>query len=550
MGTMNNLTDSSIWKKLEKQYFLKWDYSIKDFFKEDEKRFENYSILFEDILFDFSKNHIDEEILPLLILLAEKSKLKHSITRQFVGGKINSTENRAVLHTALRNTSEKKIELDSVNIIPDIQEVNKQIKDFAECFHSGEYKSSSEKKFDTIVNIGIGGSHLGPDLVCSSLQNYAMKGLSVHFLSNIDKDNLNGILKKINIETTLFIIASKTFTTQETMVNATSVKKYLQSNLHNVQDYSKHFVAISTNIPACRNFGIPKERVFKFWDWVGGRFSLWSAIGMPIVLYIGYNNFVKLLNGANQLDEHFRTAPFMENIPVIMALLDIWYINFFKTKARAIIPYSKNLEKLPSFLQQLEMESNGKRIDIEGDLVNYDTGQIIWGSAGTDSQHSFFQLLHQGTQIIPIDFLAPCQTNNDNCEHQDILISNMIAQGKAFMKGKTETEALMELEKFNKDEEEMLKILPHKIFQGNRPLTTILFKKLDPKTLGILLALYEQKVFVQGIIWNINSFDQWGVELGKQLAKNILQDIIFDEETKIHDSSTNGLINFYKKMKH
>jgi len=546
---MNKLTNSSLWKKLEKQYILKKDIPLRKLFDDDPKRFKQFSIRFEEMLFDFSKNHIDDEILPILLLLAEKSQLRLAITKLFFGGKINNTEKRAVLHTALRNKSGKAVLVDNENIIPKIATVLSQMKEFSESIHNGTYRSATDKPFDTIVNIGIGGSHLGPEMVCTALKKYAIKGVKIHFVSNIDPSDISEVFELIDPETTLFVIASKTFTTQETITNANTAKLLMKKMLGENANVDKHFVAVSTNYKECLEFGIPEERVFPFWDWVGGRYSLWSAIGLPIVLYLGYSNFDQLLTGAYKMDEHFRSSPFIENIPVYMALIDIWYTGFYHTKSRAIIPYDKYLKLFPAFLQQLEMESNGKRIDIEGNKVEYDTGQVIFGSAGTDSQHSFFQLLHQGTQIIPIDFLCACNSQNPIGDHHKILFANLTAQAEAFMRGKTETEALIELENNNTVSDDILNLLPNKVFPGSKPVTTILYKKLDPETLGKLIALYEHKVFVQGIIWNINSFDQWGVELGKQLASTILADLKSNVNLNTHDCSTLGLIDFFREMK-
>jgi glucose-6-phosphate isomerase len=543
---MLNSRESGLLKKLEAQYYLKRDDSISQLFKDNKNRFGDFSIEFENLLFDYSKNLVDEDIIPLLVLLAEKCKLRIWISKLFNGAIINHTEKRAVLHTALRNKSNVPIKFNNENITTKINKVLEQMSDFCTRVHNGEFTGATGKKINTIVNIGIGGSHLGPEMVCNALKPYAIQGMRAYFVSNIDSADILHVIEEIDLETTLFVIASKSFTTQETMKNAETAKSIFIEKLGN-KGIHKHFIAVSTNIDACKEFGIDEQNIFAFWNWVGGRYSLWSSIGISIALYIGFENFDLLLEGAYKMDEHFRTTPFMENIPVIMGLLDVWYINFFKTRARAVIPYDNNLRLFPAYLQQLEMESNGKSINREGKKVDNSTGQIIWGEPGTNSQHSFFQFLHQGTQCVPVDFIGACKPHYDAPDHHDILISNMIAQGEALMKGKNETQALKELEEKDMDFDEVVKLLPYKVFPGNRPTTSILLDKLTPKTLGSLIAMYEHKVFVQGIIWNINSFDQWGVELGKQLSQEILKELDNNNEVDTHDSSTNGLLNFYLK---
>jgi glucose-6-phosphate isomerase len=468
----------------------------------------------------------------------------------FYGEKINSTEKRAVLHTALRNKSGKPVYVDGKDVMPEIQNVKAKMRLFAEKVHSGEWKGYTGKKINTIVNIGIGGSDLGPAMVCDALESYSIPEMNIHFVSNVDGTDIFRTLKKIDPETTLFIIASKTFTTQETLTNANTAKAwFLEQNNVAENDVAKHFIALSTNRSSVETFGIDPENMFEFWDWVGGRYSLWSSIGMSIALYLGYDNYAKLLSGAYDIDVHFRETDFHKNIPVLMALLGVWYQNFFNTKTHAVIPYEQYLNRFPEYLQQLDMESNGKRIDKESNEIDYTTGSIVFGTAGTNSQHSFFQLIHQGTQIIPVDFIAGVHSNNEIGLHHKILLSNFLAQTEALMKGKSKDEAIKELQKEGKSEDEIELLAEHKVFPGNKPTNSILYNKLCPRTLGSLIAIYEHKVFVQGILWNINSFDQWGVELGKQLAKSILPELDSDAVIQNHDSSTNGLINYIKKNK-
>jgi glucose-6-phosphate isomerase len=522
---------------------------LRDLFNNDKNRFEKYSILFNNILFDYSKNIIDDEAMNLLAACAESARLRKEIARMFSGEKINNTEGRAVLHTALRNRSNTPVKVDNEDIMPGINLVLEKMKNFCSRVHSGEWKGYSGKRITDIVNIGIGGSDLGPNMVCDALKPYAVYGIDAHFVSNVDGTHIHETLKRLNPETTLFIIASKTFTTQETLRNAISAKKWLIDYFKDESAVAMHFIALSTNEKAVREFGIDTENMFEFWDWVGGRYSLWSAIGMPIALYIGYDNFIELLTGAHEMDNHFRNEPFGANIPVIMALLGFWYANFFNARTYAIIPYDQYLEKLPDFLQQLDMESNGKSVRRDGTPIEYSTGPVIWGKPGTNAQHSFFQLIHQGTQMIPADFLAPAINHNKVDGHHEILLSNFFAQTEALMKGKTPDEVEAELKAEGKTEMQIKQLKPHKVFQGNKPTNSIIYTKLTPGTLGSIIAMYEHKVFVQGILWDVNSFDQWGVELGKQLAKKILPQLQDNSEITSHDSSTNGLINYYKRVK-
>lgn len=532
--------------KLLKNHFESSNFNLNELFKIDKNRFNKFSLKFDEILFDFSKNLIDDDTFELLVALAEEIELKKHIENMFTGEKINFTENRAVLHTALRDRSSNPVLIDGKDVKPDIKRVLTQMKNYSDNLHSGKHKGFTNKKIDTIVNIGIGGSDLGPRMVCQALTPYAVPNMKVYFVSNVDGTDITETLKKVNPETTLFIIASKTFTTQETITNANSAKNWFlkYSEFENIK---KHFIALSTNKEAVIEFGISQDNIFEFWDWVGGRYSLWSAIGMSIALYIGFDNFQKLLDGANKADEHFRNTDYSENIPVIMALLGIWYNNFFNFSSQAIIPYDEYLSKLPEYLQQLDMESNGKYVSNDKEKVNYTTGNIIWGTAGTNSQHSFFQLIHQGTQTIPINFIAPVNSHNKTGKHHKILISNMIAQAEALMKGKSSEIVREELSASGLSEQEINNLTPYKVFEGNRPSNILLIDRITPDTLGKLLAFYEHKVFVQGVIWNINSFDQWGVELGKQLAKKILPELDNDEIVNNHDNSTNSIINYFKK---
>ncbi len=538
------------WQKLTEHYKQLKNINMRELFEKDKSRFDKFHIEFDDILLDYSKNIITEETINLLTNLAKERNLSDWIEKMFTGEKINFTENRAVLHTALRNRSDTSVYVDGQDVMPGIKSVLKHMKEFTERVHSGQWRGYTGKKITDIVNIGIGGSDLGPAMVCKALQKYAVPDIKAHFVSNVDGTHIAETLKHLNPETTLFIIASKTFTTQETLTNAHTAKKwFLGKSGNDENNVEKHFIALSTNTTAVKDFGINTDNMFVFWDWVGGRYSLWSAIGLPIALYIGFDNFERLLDGAYAMDTHFRTAEFRENIPVILALLGIWYQNFFGIKSQAIIAYDQYLEYFTDFLQQLDMESNGKYIDRNGKEVDYTTGGVVWGKPGTNAQHSFFQLIHQGTQIIPADFLAPVQSLNPTGDHHDKLISNFLAQTEALMKGKSENEARRELENAGMNEDEIKKILPHKVFKGNKPTNSIFYKKLTPENLGKIIAMYEHKVFVQGIIWNINSFDQWGVELGKQLAKVILPELQSDDVINQHDSSTRALIEYYKKNK-
>ncbi|MDR2205322.1 MAG: glucose-6-phosphate isomerase [Flavobacteriaceae bacterium] len=534
------------WELLD-EHFIENDFDLRKLFAENPKRFEEFSVKKENFLFDYSKNLIDAETKKLLLNLAEECGLKDAISKMFSGDKINETENRAVLHTALRDFSDKEIFVDGENIKPKIGKVLQQMKSFSEKIISGEHKGFSGKAITDVVNIGIGGSDLGPAMVCSALKHFKTR-LNVHFVSNIDGNHIAEILKNLNPETTLFIVASKTFTTQETMTNAESAKNWFLKSGKS-EDVAKHFVALSTNIQQVKQFGIAEENIFEFWDWVGGRYSLWSAIGLSIVLAAGFENFENLLKGAFDIDQHFQNTDFSENIPVLMALLGIWYRNFFGAASYAVLPYSQYLDRFPAYLQQADMESNGKSVDRNGDFVEYETGAIIWGEPGTNGQHAFYQLIHQGTELIPADFIAFVKSCNPISDHREKLLANFFAQTEALAFGKTKTEAKAELEKSGTSKDETERLLNYKIFQGNNPTNSLLFNELTPFSLGQLIALYEHKIFVQGIIWNIFSFDQFGVELGKVLANNILKELKTDQKISDHDSSTNGLINYFKEHK-
>jgi glucose-6-phosphate isomerase len=513
-----NPTQTEAWEKLTNHYNEVKNLELKDLFLTDENRKDKFTLNFNDFEFDFSKNRITEETLTSLLALAEESDLKKAIQAYFSGEKINQTENRAVLHTALRNPSNSEIFVDGENITPQIKNTLAKMKVFNEKVISGEWKGFTGKTITDIVNIGIGGSDLGPDMVVESLK-YYKNHLHAHFVSNIDGDHVQEIIKNLNPETTLFVIVSKTFTTQETLTNATTIRKWFLKNATE-KDVAKHFVAVSTNIKAVSDFGIDKENIFPMWNWVGGRFSLWSAVGLSICLAVGFDNFNELLKGAYEMDEHFKNTPFKENAPVIASLIGIWYTNFFNTETEVILPYTQYLNKLPAYLQQAIMESNGKSVDRNGNRVNYQTANIIWGSTGTNGQHAFMQLIHQGTKLIPADFIGFKQSLYGNKEHHQKLMANFFAQTQALAEGKTKQEVHLDL-KMNGNIDEINKLLPFKVFEGNKPSTTILIEKLTPKTLGSLIAFYEHKIFAQGIIWNIFSFDQFGVELGKELAKKI-----------------------------
>lgn len=522
---------------------------MKELFASDPQRFKEFSQKFEDVLVDFSKNIITKDTLKLLLQLAEECGLKAAIEAMYSGAKINATENRAVLHIALRNRSNRPIMVDGADVMPEVNAVLDKMEAFSKKILSGKWKGYSGKSISDIVNIGIGGSDLGPVMVTEALKHYWQPGMKVHFVSNVDGTHMVETLKELNPETTLFCIASKTFTTQETMTNAETAKDWFLEKAKDESQVAKHFVALSTNEKAVAAFGIDTVNMFEFWDWVGGRYSLSSAIGLPIACVIGFDNFKALLEGMHAMDEHFDNAPLEENIPVILGLIGIWYNNFFGASTEAILPYDQYLHRFAAYFQQGNMESNGKYVGRDGKPVNYQTGPIIWGEPGTNGQHAFYQLIHQGTKMIPCDFIAPAQSLNPIGDHHVKLMSNFFAQTEALLMGKTEAEVESELQKQGKTAAEIAELLPFKVFQGNKPTNSILVKKIDPRTLGILIALYEHKIFTQGVIWNIYSFDQWGVELGKQLANKILPELQDDAPVISHDVSTNGLINAFKEMR-
>ena len=549
MLSRQNPTETKAWNKLETHYEQVKDQHMKDLFASNPGRFEQFSLQLENILIDFSKNRITEETLTLLLELAEECQLPAAIKSMFSGAEINETENRAVLHVALRNRTSRSILVDGKDVTEAVNDVLARMETFSNKVNSGEWKGYTGKKISDIVNIGIGGSDLGPVMITEALKSYWKDGLKAHFVSNVDGTHIAETLKDLNPETTLFVIASKTFTTQETMTNAHSARTWFLEAVKDEKHIASHFVAASTNKDGVAKFGIDTNNMFEFWDWVGGRYSLTSAIGLPIACVIGFDNFRQLLEGYHVMDLHFEGAPLSENIPVVLALIGIWYNNFFGAESEAILPYDQYLHRFPAYFQQGNMESNGKYVGRDGQKVNYETGPIIWGEPGTNGQHAFYQLIHQGTKLIPCDFIAPAISHNRIGDHHTKLLSNFFAQTEALMMGKTEAEVRSELKDSGKTPEAIDALVPFKIFEGNRPTNSILIKKLTPRSLGSLVAMYEHKIFVQGVIWNIFSFDQWGVELGKQLAKNILPELESDDNITSHDASTNGLINAYKQMR-
>lgn len=544
-----NPSTTKAWEALEKYYSSFKGTHLKDLFAADTNRFDTYSLKFENMLIDFSKNLIDDNILQLLIQLAEESGLHNAIHAMFSGEKINKTEDRSVLHIALRNRSNTAILSDGQDVMPGVNKVLAQMKDFSEQIISGSWKGYTGKAITDIVNIGIGGSDLGPLMVTEALKPYKKPSITAHYVSNVDGTHIAETLKKVNPETTLFIVASKTFTTQETMTNAETAKSWFLKSAQNAEFVKNHFVALSTNAEAVSKFGIDTKNMFEFWDWVGGRYSLWSAIGLSIACTLGYENFEQLLDGAHAMDNHFKNTEFSKNIPVILALIGIWYNNFYGAETEAILPYDQYLHRFSAYFQQGNMESNGKYVDRNGEKVRYQTGPILWGEPGTNGQHAFYQLIHQGTKMIPCDFMAPAISHNQISDHHPKLLANFFAQTEALMMGKTAAQVTEELQAAGKSEAEIKELLPYMVFEGNIPTNSLLFKKIDPRTLGSLIALYEHKIYVQGIIWNIYSFDQWGVQLGKQLANVILPELENNTRVESHDSSTNGLINAYKSMR-
>lgn len=549
MFPSTNPTTTTAWKELARNAERLRTVHMRELFMQDPERYVRYSVREQELVFDYSKNLIDDTVIDQLIRLAEECNLKKAIEAMFGGELVNHTERRSVLHVALRNFSAEPVYSEGTDVMPAVRKVQRQMKNFCSAVHKGNWRGYTGKRIKQIINIGIGGSDLGPAMVTEALRPYWLKDMEAYFVSNVDASHLVEVLKKVNPERCLFLIASKTFTTQETMTNAFTARKWFLKHANKESAVARHFVAISTNTTEVEKFGINRKNMFEFWDWVGGRYSLWGAIGLSIALTIGYKNFEELLKGAYRTDNHFRHEDLRKNIPVIMALLGIWYGNFFGAESEAVLPYDQYLSRFPAYLQQGNMESNGKRVDRNGEVVEYTTGPVIWGEPGTNGQHAFYQLLHQGTRLVPCDFIASAQSHNPVGDHHEKLISNFFAQTEAFLLGKTEQQAQSELEKAGSSNAEIQKLLPHKLFPGNKPTNTILLKKLSPFQLGQLIALYEHKIFAQGVIWNINSFDQWGVELGKSLANKILPELIQNKITEAHDSSTAGLMEAYFKMR-
>ncbi|MBC8032531.1 MAG: glucose-6-phosphate isomerase [Chitinophagaceae bacterium] len=543
-------TTTNAWQELTFHYLNEMKHvHMRHLFKEDKDRFNRLSFRNGDIVYDLSKNIISEKTLHLLVNLAKESGVQDAAKAMFSGEAINQTENRSVLHTALRNFSGNPIHVEGKDVMPEVKKVQEQMRQFCHKIHSGDWKGYTGKKIKYIVNIGIGGSDLGPVMVTEALKPYTVNGIETYFVSNVDGTHIAETLKKVSTDETLFLVASKTFTTQETMTNAATARQWFLDAAKEEAHIAKHFAALSTNEKDVVKFGIDKENMFVFWDWVGGRYSIWSAIGLSIALTIGYDNFEQLLKGAHDTDNHFQSTPLEQNIPVLLAIIGVWYTNFFGAQTEAILPYDQYMHRFAAYFQQGNMESNGKSTDRNGSRVTYSTGPVIWGEPGTNGQHAFYQLIHQGALLIPCDFIAPAISHNPLGDHHPKLLSNFFAQTEALMNGKTLEEASAELEKAGKSPEEIGKLAPFKVFEGNRPTNSIIVKKITPFTLGQLIAVYEHKIFVQGVIWNIFTFDQWGVELGKQLAGNILPELLNDEEVHSHDSSTNGLINTYKNLR-
>ncbi|MDK4545058.1 glucose-6-phosphate isomerase [Kingella kingae] len=543
---MTNPTQLPAWKALEQDFANTQNSHMRDLFEQDPERAQRYWLQVGGISVDYSKNRINDQILADLIELAKQAGLPERMKQMFGGEKINQTENRAVLHIALRNRSNRKIEVDGEDVMSKVNAVLRKMGDFTHAVRSGEWLGYTNQVITDVVNIGIGGSDLGPLMMCTALKSFGHPRLKMHFVSNVDGAQMRDVLEQVHPETTLFIIASKTFTTQETLTNAHTAREWFLQEASE-QDIAKHFVALSTNTKAVAEFGIDTDHMFEFWDWVGGRYSLWSAIGLPIMLYLGEQNFIELLEGAHLMDEHFINTPLEQNLPVLMGLLGVWYINFYGAGSHVIAPYNQHLHRLPKYIQQLDMESNGKQVQMNGTAVPTDTGPIIWGETGINGQHAFFQLLHQGTHVTPIDLIASLEKRSNLPGHHEILLSNVFAQAEAFMRGKTPDEARAELQAQGLSADKIEALVPHKTFSGNRPTNMILLDKLTPRNMGSLIAMYEHKVFVQGVIWGINSFDQWGVELGKQLAKTILAELTGDVEPQQHDASTARLIRLYRQ---
>jgi glucose-6-phosphate isomerase len=537
------------WKALQAHYEEICHQHMRDMFDQDPQRFGRFSLTINDILFDYSKNRISQQTMDLLVELARECDLEGWRERLFDGEAINHTEHRAVMHAALRNRSGKQMFAQGENVMPEIRHELERINRLATDIRSRQWRGASNQPITDVVNIGIGGSHLGPMMATEALHPYAIHDLKIHYVNNIDENHITNTLEALNPDTTLFIIASKSFTTQDTMMNAETARDWLLNKIKDSRLLERHMIAVTSNVKAAVGFGINEKNVFKMWDWVGGRYSMWSAIGLPIVISIGFDNFELLLQGAYEADEHFRNAPLDKNIPVIMAMLGVWYNNFFGAESIAILPYDQNMHRFPAYLQQADMESNGKSVDRDGEQVGYSTGPVLFGEIGIAGQHAFYQLLHQGTKLVPADMLAPVSNWQCIARHHRALMSNVFAQTEALMKGRNEDEVIAELKQEGMSEAEIAKLLPYKLFPGNKPTNSFLFYTLDPKTLGTLIALYEHKIFVQGVVWNLNSFDQWGVELGKKMAKSIFNELNTGEPVDSHDSSTNGLINYYLKLR-
>lgn len=542
------LLDRPAWKALSEHWLNVRDLHMRDLFDADSLRFEKFSLKFNDILLDFSKNRITEETVSLLAQLARESELEAWIEKMFTGELINHTEKRAALHTALRNRNDSPVKVDGHDVMPDIHRVLERMEFISHSIRNGEWKGYSNRNIIDVVNLGVGGSDLGPVMVTEALRPYGKSGLRVHFVSNVDPSHICDTLRTLNPETTLFIVSSKSFTTQDTIANAKTARDWLLETARDEDVVAQHFIAVAANTEAAKEFGIAEENILEMWDWVGGRYSLWSSIGLSIAIYIGMDRFNALLEGAFEMDEHFRYTPFEKNLPVILALLGIWYNNFFHADSYAVLPYDQHLHRFPAFLQQVDMESNGKSVTRSGEHTDYSTGPIVWGELGITGQHAFYQSLHQGTKLVPTDFMVPIESLNPVGDHHTILLSNFFAQTQALTRGRTKEEARLELEAEGLSADEIEHLLPYKIFKGNKPSNTILFRALTPRTLGSIIAMYEHKIFVQGVIWDINSFDQWGVELGKQLADTIFKQLSARKPVNNHDVSTNGLINYYMKM--
>lgn len=543
---MKYMQELPVWRELWKHFDATKGLHMRDLFAEDPQRAERYWLEVGGLILDYSKNRITDETLSLLMQLAREAGLPERIRQMFRGEKINTTENRAVLHVALRNRTNAPIRVDGEDVMPQVNRVLHRMGEFAHEVRSGEWLGYTNQVITDVVNIGIGGSDLGPLMMCTALKPYGHPRMNMHFVSNVDGSQLRDVLEKVHPETTLFIIASKTFTTQETLTNALTAREWFLKHADEESAVAKHFVAVSTNKKAVADFGIDTANMFEFWDWVGGRYSLWSAIGLPIMLYLGEENFIEMLNGAHLMDQHFFNAPLEQNMPVLLAMVGIWYINYYGGGSHIIAPYDQHLHRLPKFIQQLDMESNGKQVTLDGKTVEHETAPIIWGETGINGQHAFFQLLHQGTHITPIDLIASLQKRSNLPGHHEILLANVFAQAEAFMRGKTSDEVRAELKAQGMDEAHIEELVPHKTFSGNRPSNLILMNKINPRNMGSLIALYEHKTFVQGVIWGINSFDQWGVELGKQLAKTILAELTGKSDVQPHDSSTERLIRLYR----